>query len=148
MPKFSKHLPVVMKDLDLRLARKVVQVTAIAHSELIDRTPEDTGWARANWTPGLTAKTALVGTLKGDEKATSAQVSGANARSSHGLAQVLTRYKSIHQGIVYIVNNVPYVRELNITHKILPRFIERAIASTLQRASRLGGRGGGRVRRQ
>ena len=87
--------------------RSTVEATCIrlavnTHAELVERTPRDTGWAKANWIPSLTAP---VATLAGSPEGVS------TADSEAGLAAVLA-FK-LESGAIFVANNVPYIRRLD-----------------------------------
>lgn len=88
------------------IRRISINVTA----ELIERTPVDTGWARANWIPAIgTAPDDEVAEL--DRAGRVAGVTSARGWQSIGTAS-LTGYR-LDRGNVFISNGVPYIGLLN-----------------------------------
>lgn len=85
-----------------------VNITA----ELIERTPVDTGWARANWVPAIGAPS-LAGAGDLSRQARQAGAPSAGGRQSAAVGVVATSYRDIRQGPVFISNNVPYIPRLN-----------------------------------
>ena len=86
------------------ISRLGVNITA----ELIERTPVDTGWARANWVPSIGAPVTDNATRRADPALVPAQT----ARQQSGVASVATGYR-LSRGAVFISNNVPYIQVLN-----------------------------------
>ncbi len=73
-------------------------------ADLVDATPVDTGWARANWVPGLgTPSSDPVGTPEAIDSG--AQSAGSSAVLSYRFGQ-----------LAYIANNTPYIGALNAGH--------------------------------
>ncbi len=141
MPRFSRSLTRVKRDMDEQMAIRVIRVTTALHDQLVRKTPVDTGWARANWTPGLQPPIVPRVTHSSRDEA-KAGAPAAAARAQHGLAQVIFGYKSLRQGVVWIVTNVPYIPLLNATHSKKSGFIERSIDAALLKVigTRLHGR--------
>lgn len=83
------------------ISRISVNVTA----ELIEATPVDTGWARANWVPAIGAPFIGPGTSMGN-------VTSQRQQQQSGVASVATSYK-LSRGAVFVSNNVPYITRLN-----------------------------------
>lgn len=92
-------------------------------ADLVETTPVDTGWARANWVPSI--GTPSEG-LAGNHKA----ISG--AEQAAGTAEVAA-YGKIDQGPIYLTNNVPYIQPLNDGHsqQAPAGFVQAAIARNL-----------------
>lgn len=83
-----------------------VNITA----ELIERTPVDTGWARANWVPSI--GTPFTGNDEAlNDAAREAAVPAQGARQETATASLLAY--QIGRGSVFISNNVPYILALN-----------------------------------
>ena len=92
----------VMVRLNDHAAKVCVALAVNAHANLVEATPVDTGWARANWIPSLGTP---VVTIAGSPKAVS------KAESDAGLAVVLA-FK-LADGAIFVSNPVPYVRFLD-----------------------------------
>ena len=92
---------VVVKSLD-GFAEKIVKRLALnVTANLIETTPVDTGWARANWIPQIgSPRTKTAGTQATVDR--SLQANGQIAILGYELGP------SIH-----ISNNVPYIKKLN-----------------------------------
>lgn len=78
-----------------------------ATSNLIEDTPVDTGWARANWVPAIGTPDLRPRTANADV----AMVPGASVQQQSALAQAATWKWG--QGSAFISNNVPYIGRLN-----------------------------------
>lgn len=118
-----------MAELDAEVADTVKRLTAELVAELVEETPVDTGWARANWIPRIGP---------GGESPVGAPGSSSEAARESALAEVVTRYR-VTDGVVTIQNNVPYVPFLFLgTVRMAPKgSIEAAIARA--QAAVLGG---------
>lgn len=101
-----------------------------ATANLIESTPVDSGWARANWVPAIGAPKLYAGTKSPD----GSQVTTAAARQQRAIAQSAL-YKW-GQGEAFVSNNVPYIGRLNDGHSQLApsgfvqAAIERAVRDT------------------
>lgn len=94
-------------DAERRIKKLVLDVAA----NLVEMTPVDTGWARANWVPSI-GQSYIGG---GDEFKTreerAANVGRARSAADAGTAAVLG-YR-LQMGAIYVTNNVPYIEDLN-----------------------------------
>lgn len=81
--------------------RLSLEVTA----NLIEDTPVDTGWARANWIPSIGSPA-----FSGEDR-NSNEVSAGSAKQQAGIA-VLAGY-SLSMGPVFVSTGVPYMSQLN-----------------------------------
>jgi len=104
--------------------KSMVQLTLDINAEVIEGTPVDTGWARANWIPG-------VGSFENEPIGDRDNIS--HAEQNSGIGEVL-RYK-IERGPIYITNNVPYINELNQGHSAQApaNFVEKAIQRSVNK---------------
>lgn len=104
----ADQIKVIMDGLD-RLTERVVSDLAIEiTANLVEDTPVDIGWARANWIPNIGAPAFS----QFDRVPEPGDVPIAMARQSAGQASVKTSY-SIADGPVFVSNNVPYIQRLN-----------------------------------
>jgi len=123
-------------------ASVIKKLTLDITSNLIEDTPVDTGWARANWVPAIglpyLEDLAFVGDTREDRQA---EVPGASTRQQQGMAQVATSYK-LRNGSVFISNNVPYIVLLNEgTSAQAPQaFVQTAIQRGIVQVGRTKGR--------
>lgn len=92
----------IAQAIEATVAKTCIRLAVNAHAELVERTPRDTGWAKANWIPSLTAP--AVG-VAGDPKGIS------TAESEAGLAAILA-FK-LEDGAIFVSNNVPYIQRLD-----------------------------------
>lgn len=106
------------------MKRVVVETTA----NLIEGTPVDTGWARANWVP-------QIGEPRLDPVTDPTSIS--KGPQERGLAEVILSYK-LNMGSIYITNNVPYIGRLNDgSSNQAPRaFVQSAISRAIQKVAR------------
>ena len=118
----------VLAELDETVAKTCVELAVNVTAELIERTPVDTGWARANWIPSLGAPSTAGGTATGGGADTIAQESGQ--------AEVLG-FKLEHEAI-YVTNNAPYIGRLNDgwSDQAPAGFVEAAIDKVVSEAAR------------
>ena len=94
----------IVKNLDRFVERTAAKLTLDITANLIQTTPVDTGWARANWVPSLTTfDTDPVGERSPDGVTTVPQSAGLAAATTFRL----------RHGRIHITNNVSYIGELN-----------------------------------
>lgn len=86
---------------DHTVRKLVLDVTA----DLIEQTPVDTGWARANWVPTIGRSH---DTPVGDRERVDRSVQG------QGIATIATQ--PLLGSVIFITNNVPYIEALNEGH--------------------------------
>lgn len=109
-----------IRDIEKTGERQMKRLATSVNAELIKATPVDTGWARANWIFSI-------GQPIDDVAGAPGKVGPAASAQSAGIGRVLV-YK-LHQGVIWLSNNVPYIQVLNAGHsKQAPAgFIEDAI---------------------
>ena len=96
--------------LDRLTERLVVKVTLDVTANLVETTPVDTGWARANWVPAVGNRNRRPAeSFSG--RTPSAFVQAATAKQAAGQVQV-AGYK-LERGRVFVNNNVRYILRLN-----------------------------------
>ena len=111
----------IVRSLERLTGRVVTKITLDVTANLIEETPVDTGWARANWVPAIGAP--VIKDLTGAER----NVAAANGEQAAGQAKVLG-YR-LDRGRVFISNNVPYIMRLNDGHsrQAPAGFVQRSI---------------------
>lgn len=116
----------VLVELDTTVERTCVELAVNLTAELTERTPVDTGWARANWIPALGAPQLLSGKPSGGDGDRIAQESGSLEILAFKLAD----------GAIFVANGVPYIARLNAgwSTQAPAGFVELAIAATLDGA--------------
>lgn len=122
----TQQIRAVLRGLNMATEDVVRRITLEVHANLVETTPVDTGWARANWVPRVGSPTTdPVGTPGAQG------VGAASAASQAGLAGVLN-YR-LSQGVVWITNNVSYISALNDGHSRQQpaAFVQRAIRKAL-----------------
>ena len=119
----------------------IIRLAFSIHAELVETTPVDTGWARANWffsvggsldtSPGPAPRRNAQGAFD------SARVTAASTSSSATQASVLGY--SIQAGAIFVQNNVPYIVFLNAgsSNQAPAGFIQRSITRGIRQANRV-----------
>ena len=117
----------IVRDLNAFTERRVAKLVLDVHANLIETTPVDTGWARANWVPST--RRPAIGPVG---QPGSAGVGAANSATRAGVASVVG-YR-LGQGNVFITNAVPYIEALNAGHsrQRAAGFVQRAIRRGVQ----------------
>ena len=90
----------------------ITKISVNTTAELIEATPVDTGWARANWVPSIGRRANAPETPTDPELRRQASRSAATAQSA-GTARLVAGGYSLNQGAVFISNGVPYLVFLN-----------------------------------
>lgn len=120
----------VIGQLDDFTSTLIRRLTLEATANLIEDTPVDTGWARANWVP-------RIGTPFESVSGTREQAEAGNVVTSDreaGIAQIAAQYQ-IRDGAVYITNNVPYIIYLNEgrSNQAPSGYVQNAISRAIRR---------------
>ncbi len=121
--------------------QQIIRLAFSIHAELVEITPVDTGWARANWffsvgTPGLTVP-GPAPRRNAQGVFDTARVAAAEASNSATQASVLGY--SIQAGAIFVQNNVPYIVALNAggARREPAGFIQRGITRGVRRVNRV-----------
>ncbi len=126
----DRQVRAIVRGLDRLTERVVTKLTLDVTANLIETTPVDTGWARANWLPSIGQPTIkdLPRTKPGDSQA----VAGAVAEQNGATARLLAY--TLKEGRVFVTNNVPYILSLNdgTSKKAPPGFVQQAIARAVK----------------
>ena len=113
----------------VRAVQNGTKVLALNINEgLIDGTPVDLGWARANWVMSIgRASDDLIG----------GRDSFDTGQQELGMAEVASRYR-LADGPIFITNNVPYIEALNTgsSDQAPAGFIEAVIETEVDKANR------------
>jgi hypothetical protein len=114
------------RELELFVERLMTKITLDIIANLIETTPVDTGWARANWIPGLGLSDVPPAPTPDERLAGSAEGAQSAAMSS-----VISGYE--FPGIIQIGNGVPYIGALNDGHsqQTPAGFVQRGINKAL-----------------
>jgi len=119
----------VLDDMDRFIAKEIVGLTFEIHAELVESTPLDLGWARANFVPQVTVP--YRENLKDAEPSSGAASNRASSNITK-LGQIAASYR-LGNGPLFISNNVPYIGRLNDGHSkqappgYIPMAIDRAV---------------------
>lgn len=116
----------VLVELDAHVERTCVELAINVTAELIERTPVDTGWARANWIPALRMPSTAGGSSAGGSADTIAQEAGQSEILAFKLAD----------GAIFVSNGVPYIARLNAgwSDQAPAGFVEAAIDKVVTEA--------------
>lgn len=131
----SKQLRVISDGIDRTVETAVKAVTLAIHAQVVEATPVDTGWARANWVPRITSAVGSLSTPATREGREAAVASAGTAQAA-ALASIALTY-NLQQGAVYISNNVPYISKLNAgsSTQAPSNFVQIAINLALRKVS-------------
>lgn len=99
----------IVRGLERLTERIVTKITLDVTANLVETTPVDTGWARANWVPAIGRPFSV--DLSGVTP-TAQNAAAAGSQQQAALAGVATGYK-LSMGKVFVSNNVPYILGLN-----------------------------------
>ena len=104
-----------------------VDMTLMIHEGLVRSTPVDTGWAASNWLPSVG---------KPIEGAAGSRQNVSTEAQERGVREIASW--KLEKGPIFIVNNVPYIGDLNNGHsKQAPAgFIEIEIQSAVDKINR------------
>lgn len=124
----ENQIRIIVQRLKEVTTRTIKKIVLDATANLIEKTPVDTGWARANWIPQIAS------TFKGTAGLAGQPDPGAQ---QFGIASVAARYR-LEDGFVTVTNNVPYIQVLNAgSSKQAPvGFVQAAILRAVRGASR------------
>lgn len=122
----------IVRDLVGVTERVIKKITLDLTANLIDTTPVDTGWARANWVPRI-GETFIDDAPPDTEDDQLAALPGRQAEQQAGVAAVAASY-TLGQGPVFVSNNVPYIQVLNDGHsqQAPAGFVEAAIEKAVR----------------
>jgi hypothetical protein len=120
-----------------RIFKSIVSVTSKEargmaldiHKGLVEQTPVDTGWARANWIPSVSRPVNKpAGSPENVDVATSAAESGA----------VEVAGWTLDKGPIFISNNVPYISPLNngSSSQAPAGFVEKTVQEEVEKRKR------------
>ena len=133
----STQIRIIVNDLESFTEKVCTFLTIEATANLIEATPVDTGWARANWIPRIgrpaPPPTGDAPRRQAGQAARSGTLINQTSEQSAGQASAL-RYR-LNQGRIFITNNVPYIGRLNQGHspQAPPGFVQRAIRRAIGR---------------
>lgn len=98
----SDDIRIVVGKLERFTAQLMTQIAYEVVAVLVETTPVDTGWARANWVP-------RVGSPQLNPVGSRTAVSQSD--QAQGLASLAAF--TLDRGSIFVTNNVPYIRRLN-----------------------------------
>lgn len=127
----NSDVALIVEDLSKFTEGLIKDLTLDITANLIESTPVDTGWARANWVPSIgSPRTSTVGT-RIEAEAGSVDTSA----QSSGISSISVQYR-LSQGAIFISNNVDYIVKLNegTSAQAPAMFVEIAIEEAVSRA--------------
>lgn len=98
----------VNRQLNTFVERVIKTLVLDLTANLVQATPIDTGWARANWIPNIGSSFQGTAGTRAEAEAGNIQLGD----QENGISSVVTQY-TLARGPVYITNNVPYIVFLN-----------------------------------
>lgn len=134
----QRQIRIVVGELERFSSKAIVALVLDITANLIESTPVDTGWARANWVPASGAAIFGLATPSArDSRKSAATTQGAKQQTA--LAAIVVGYK-LKQGPVFIANGVPYIVRLNegSSQKAPEGFVQAAIASGVAKLNAVG----------
>jgi hypothetical protein len=106
---FGVDLQKFARTMDIELEKVIKRVAFELHDRIIERTPVDTGAARASWNMSLnTPDESTADPGKGKGKKLSAGAATAKAKGTQRRIKRLDPYRDV----VWITNALPYIRRL------------------------------------
>ncbi len=125
----DRQVKAIVRSLNRLTARVVTKITLDVTANLVETTPVDTGWARANWVPSIGQP--AIKDLPRDRPDDSQVVAGAVTEQQGATAKLLAY--TLKMGKVFVTNNVPYITELNdgSSKKAPTGFVQQAIAKAV-----------------
>ena len=116
----------VSAELERFVEQLMVKITLDLTANLIETTPVDVGWARANWIPEIGLRD-----IEPAPRPEGGGVAGANAAQALAVSTVISQYTFPEK--IQVGNGVPYIGVLNDGHskQAPPGFVQRAINKTL-----------------
>jgi len=127
----SDPLEVILEDMDRFIAKEIVGLVFEVHATMVEATPVDLGWARANFVPQISTpyRENLI-----DAEPTAGAATGRSAANAAKLGRIAASYKLSNRPL-FISNNVPYIGRLNDGHSkqappgYIQASIQRAVAA-------------------
>lgn len=118
----------IVGDLGRFSEREIIRLSLEVTANLIEATPVDTGWARANWVPSIGAGFEVQVGNGGD----AGQRASMRRRQAQGKAE-LAGYR-LSRGPIFVTNNVPYIQKLNegSSQQAPAGYVQQAIARAIQ----------------
>lgn len=129
----------ITEELQKLIENLATNISLEVTANLIEETPVDIGWARANWVPSIGAP--VDNNAESVEDPNSQNVASQRSQQQSAIANVATNYR-LEKGDVYICNNVPYITKLNDgSSRKAPRgFVQQSIAKGIVEGVRKGTR--------
>ena len=118
----------VIVQLEEFTSELITKIVLDVHANLLETTPVDTGWARANWVPAIDEPFAE------NSEAIDPEPSDVQSQAATQQAGVNLIFSyQLENGEVFITNNVPYIQRLNdgSSDQEPEGFVQRAITKAI-----------------
>lgn len=121
----------IMAEFSIFTEKTMIALVLNLTDTLVTVTPKDTGFASQNWIPGISPFEVDLTDINKREQKIELTPQISEIRNTR-LLNLLGGYK-LSQGSIYIVNNVPYIIDLNdgSSRKAPAAFVQSAIESTI-----------------
>jgi len=128
----------IIRELEEVTEKAVTVITLEVAANLIELTPVDTGWARANWIPNIGGPFEVSISEFSDDDARRAAIPGQAGLQQSQTGLLVAGGYSLSQGPIYVSNNVPYIQVLNTgsSTQAPSAFIQSAIETGVNAATR------------
>lgn len=125
-------LEIILDDMDDFIDRQIVYLTIHVHGNLVEATPVDLGWARANWVPDIGRPYRVNIT---DFEPTSGAALALSGSVSAELATLSFSY-NMNMGPIFLSNNVPYIGALDAGHspQAPPGYVQATVERSVEEA--------------
>lgn len=122
------QIRIIVGGLEQFSERQIIQLSLEVTANLIETTPVDLGWARANWVPTIGQPYEQNVGYAND----SADVGSARQKQTAG--KVALRGYKLTKGPIFVSNNVPYIQVLNegSSTQAPAGFVQMAIQTAIQ----------------
>jgi hypothetical protein len=108
----------VSRRLEAAVGEDILGLALEVHGFLVEDTPVDTGHARINWTPSVAVP---------DTREIEGGNTGKAEVRAEGVNPAITLVSARPSDVIYITNNVPYIRYLDAHHPEKRGFVEAAL---------------------
>lgn len=122
------QIRIIVGGLEQFSERQIIQLSLEVTANLIETTPVDLGWARANWVPTIGQPYDQDVGYAND----SADVGAARRKQAEG--RIALRGYKLTKGPIFVSNNVPYILSLNegSSQQAPAGFVQMAINAAIQ----------------
>lgn len=127
----------ITKELQKVIEKLATTISSEITANLIEETPVDIGWARANWVPSIGSP--IDNNAEQVSDPGPQNVASQRAQQDAAILNVAANYE-LEKGEIFISNNVPYITKLNDgSSRKAPRgFVQQSIAKGIVDTVRKG----------